>query len=170
MENSDPMDQDLLVTPLQDSIIHNPVNEPPTIPKDVDSQTNCSENSSSARIFASVEWATQDPSQKTNPESNSGHVQPEADVCYVPTDFLADLSAVCSQNISNNEKWLLYCRMMQNAEHVSQKEKMRYAEEALWAENSAPATYAHHNSAASHAAKKSAYMCRSQPYYSSTTA
>ena len=55
MENFDPMDLDLPVTPLQDSIIHNSVNEPPLIPKDVDSQTNCSENSSSARIFASVE-------------------------------------------------------------------------------------------------------------------
>ena len=139
-ENSDPMDLDTLVTPLQDPIIHNLVSEPPTVPKNVDSQANCSEKSTKAKIFASVESATLDPRQKTNSKSDSEPVPPQADTCYVPTDFLADLSAVCSQNLSNDEKWRMYCRMMQNADHVSEKEKKQYAEEALWAENSASTT------------------------------
>ena len=39
-EDSDPMDLDTLVTPLQDSIIHNSVKKPPTVPKNVDFQAN----------------------------------------------------------------------------------------------------------------------------------
>ena len=82
--------------------IHNSVNELPTVPN-VDSQESCSGDSTTAKIFASVEPATLDSCQKTNPESNSGPVQPEADLSYVPSRSQRCLQSKYFHNTKSRE-------------------------------------------------------------------
>ena len=64
--------------------------------------------------------------QKTNTDSipSDGESTDQVDYSYMPSDVLQDLCAICAKtDISNAEKWSLYCKMMQSYDHLSENQK-----------------------------------------------
>ena len=93
------------------------------------------------KIKASVPKATSDHNPNSNPNTESipskGESTGQVDYCHMPSDVLRDLSVICCRtDISNTEKWSMYCKMMQSYDHLSENQKKQCTEESKWAENS----------------------------------
>ena len=99
------------------------------------------------KIKVSVPKATSDHSPDSNPNTDSipsnGESTDQVDYCHMPSDVLRDLSVICSKtDISNTEKWSMYCKMMQSCEHLTENQKKQHAEESKWTGNSTAKTSA----------------------------
>ena len=80
------------------------------------------------KIKARVDSVTSDhsPDSKTNTDSipSDGESTDQVDYSYMPSDVLQDLCAICAKtDISNAEKWSMYCKMMQSYDHLSENQK-----------------------------------------------
>jgi len=88
------------------------------------------------KIKESVSNSTSDHIPETNTNSLPANGK-GIDYCHMPSDVLRDLNVICARtDVSNNEKWKLYCKMMQSCANLTETQKKQYIEESKWAEDS----------------------------------